>query len=173
VETTVGPAPDRTTAALQRVLRPHVHEACPYATIEGFGDVLDILARTAPGLGVAAAIGGIERTVALDAWRDASEAVHAAVTRADVPADAGDHVVCTSVSAADAATVARLLRDYVTAAPTVLVADDTGAALATTDVDAREALEDADAAAIGGTAELAYTTTDDVDALTARVRGTL
>lgn len=195
--TTAGPAPERTADALQRVLQPHVHAACAYATIEGFGDVLDTLARTAPGLGVAAALGGLDRPVALGAWREATESVHAAVTECsahvtsidddDSPSDddnSVDHVVSATVSGTDPVAVARLLRDYVTAAPNVFVAGDDGAALATTDADARETLSSADADAIGGTERLAYasitvedtdtdSTTDALDALQARVRGVL
>lgn len=171
--TTDGPAPSRSTEALQRSLQPHVHGDCPFATVEGAGDVLDSLSRGSPGLGVAVAVGGLDRTAALDAWRTHAARVHAAVASANVPADAGDHVVSVSDVDADPVAVARLLRDFVTDAPNVLVADDAGAALATADADAPETLADADADAIGGTASLAYTTTDDVDALVARVRGVL
>lgn len=185
IETTDGSAPARTADALQCALHPHVHEDSAFATIEGFGDVLDALARNAPGLGVALAIGQLDRTVALDAWREAGEAVHAAITRAGVPVETEDHVVTASVSEADPVAVARLLRDFVTDAPNVLVTDETsGAALATTEADARETFVAADADATGGTETLAYatitvadadadSTTDALDALGARVRGVL
>lgn len=192
IEATSGPNPERTTDALHRVLHPHVHADCAYATIEGFGDVLDTLARTAPGLGVAAAIGGIDRAVALDEWRDASAAVHTAVARATahVPtergaaAQAGVHVATVSVDGTDPVAVARILRDFVTDAPAVLVTGDDGAALATTEADAHETLASADADATGGTARLAYgsvapvdgdadSTAAELDALAARVRGLL
>ena len=186
LDATDGPEPERTTEALQCALHPHVHSACEYATVEGFGDVLDTLSRHAPGLGVAAAIGGLDRTTALEAWRQASEAVHAAVTRCrtDISSEAGDHVASASVTEPDPVVVARLLRDFATDAPHVFVAGDDGAALATTDVDARETLASADADAVGGSERLAYGTVDDedadadssadaLDALEARVRGVL
>lgn len=191
IEATDGPVPDRTSDALQQALHPHVHADGAFATIEGFGDVLDSLARHAPGLAIATAIGRLDRPVALDAWREHAEAVHSAVTRADIPANCDDHVACASVDEADPVAVARLLRDYVTDASNVLVTDEDGAALATTDADARETLVAADADAVGGTGTLAYATVDTgdesddgdseddeseadtLDALVARVRGVL
>lgn len=181
VELSGGPCPGRATDALHGVLHPHVHPDCAYATIEGFGDVLDTLSRSAPGVAVAAAVGRIDRPTALDAWRDAAAAVHTAVTRARANVPTGDaqadgvHVATVSTEA-DAVSVARLIRDFVTDAPNVLVTDANGVALATTDADARDTFRGADAAAIGGTSDLAYATVetdDDVDALTARVRGVL
>jgi len=194
LEATEGPAPERAADALQQALHPHVHGECAFATIEGFGDVLDSLARHAPGLGVATAIGRLDRTVALDAWREYGETVQQAIAHADVPAEGEDHVVSVSVSEADPVAVARLLRDFVAVAPNVLVtADDgSGAALATVDVDARETFASADADAVGGSETLAYatvdtdedaddtdeesdaeSTSDALDALEARVRGVL
>ena len=180
LDATTGPAPERTTGALQRALHPHVHPECEYATIEGLGDVLDALARDVPGLGVATAIGGLDRTTALEAWRQASEAVHTAIAHSGVSSDSGDHVVSCSVTEADPVAVARLLRDFVTGAPNVFVAGEDGGALATTEVDARETLASADADAVGGTDTLAYATVeggetpaDALDALEARVRGVL
>lgn len=181
IEATSGGTPDRTSTALQHVLKPHVHADCEFATVEGYADVLDALARTAPGLGVATAVGRLDRTIALDAWRATAQSVHRTITRAkaDVTPDESEetpHVASTVVESAAPGTVARLLRDFVAPSPNVLVTGEAGVALATTNADARDTLVSADAAGVGGHESLAYGTVDEIeelDALAARVRGVL
>ncbi|MFW5903651.1 MAG: hypothetical protein ACOCS7_02825, partial [Halolamina sp.] len=50
-------APARAAGAVERFLRPYVTPAGPFETLGGYADVLDALATTAPGIGVALALG--------------------------------------------------------------------------------------------------------------------
>ncbi|MFC7323832.1 exonuclease RecJ, partial [Halorubrum rutilum] len=98
----------RAASAVERALRPYeaVGDAAPFETVGGYADVLDALAREAPGTGVALALaadpGDDLATAALDAWRSHGLAAHRAldaattgrydgcvVVRADVGAGVG------------------------------------------------------------------------------------
>lgn len=155
-------APERASEAIERALRPLVPGQ--FETVGGDADVVDVLARVEPGLAVAMALDQPVREDALDAWRDASEAVHAAVRTADVgDSDAEESALAVArVEDADPSTTARLLRDYRTDAPAVLVVrdgsddpEDAGdgteavAALATADPTALESMRDAASACDG------------------------
>jgi len=150
----VEDCPPQATRAVERALHPHV--GGPYATVGGYADVLDALARTRPGLGIAVAIGRGGREDALDAWRDHAAAVHRAVTDADLTRH--DGVVVARVgdvaSPEQLAAVARLVRDFRSAEPTVLALGPDATVLATVadDVVAAALLADAvaDADADGG-----------------------
>lgn len=163
-------APERSADALGRVLRPHVADGRT-ATVEGYADVLDTVAREAPGLAAAFALGRVDTAAVLDEWRDASTRAHAAVRAADparysgfVAVDAGD---------ADPWLVARLVRDYVSPEPAVLAVGEDASALAVTDADARAVLEHAsDPDGVAGTEQVASTTRVD-DALVDDVGGEL
>lgn len=154
-------APASAADAIQRVLRPHVTPDGPFETVEGYADVLHALACDAPGLGVALALGARDEHAALDAWKGHAVDAHRAVRTADLARHSG-----VAVAEADHAvpSVARLLRDYRSAEPAVLVVGDDVAALATTEQDARALLPDS-----AGTTSLAITesapTTDLVDAV--------
>ena len=133
--------------AVERVLRPYV--GTPFETVGGYADVLDAVARTQPGLGVALVVGSVDRDAALSAWRDhgdrAHEAIHTATTgRYDglfVARCDGDVPV---------GTVARLVGDFRSPEPvTLVVADGDAAAVATDDTDVGELLREA-ATAVGG-----------------------
>lgn len=154
---TEPPAPASAVGAMERALRPHVLSDGPFATVEGYADVLESLARSAPGLAVALAIGRGDRTDALDAWRTHAEAVHGAITMAE--RSRHDGVVVLSIddaTPADARTVARLARDFRSAEPTVLAVGAEEVGLATTDVDAASILSDAlGRNAVGGRSDLA------------------
>jgi hypothetical protein len=156
-------APASAADAVQGALRPHVTPDGPFETAEGYADVLSALAVDAPGLGVALALGAGDDTAALDAWKAHAVEAHRAVRDADLARHSGF-----AVAEADAAvpTVARLLRDYRSEEPAVLVVGDDVAALATTDDDARTILSDS-----AGTASLAITDSTTTDDLVETVRG--
>lgn len=132
--------------ALVRALRP-LAPGGPFATVGGYGDVLDAVARAEPGLGVALALGHDVTAAALDAWRDHASAVHEAVRTADVARHSGVVVV----SGGPVWTVARLVRDFRSPEPAALAVADGEATLATRDPGAKAAVERA-ASTVGGTA---------------------
>lgn len=124
---------DRAVDAVERVLRPYATPDGRFATISGFGDVLDAVARERPGTGVALAIrdGDATRTAALDAWRSHARAAHAATAEAST--GRYDGVLAVRVDA-DAGpdrlgTVARLRRDFRSPEPVVFVVADRAAAV--------------------------------------------
>jgi len=129
----------RAVEAVERALRPHATPEASFATIEGFGDVLDAVARERPGTGVALAIRdeGL-RTATLDAWRTHARAVHGAL--AEAATGRYDGVFVARVDDGDPGrlgTIARLCRDFRSPEPIVLVvgAGDESAAAAAASVD--------------------------------------
>lgn len=162
-------APSSAADALSGAFRPHVADG-PVATLEGYADVLDAVARTDPGLGVAFALSRADTADVLDAWRSAAKRAHAAVRAAD-PARYSGLVV---VDAADAnpGIVARLVRDFVAAEPAALAVGDDSAALAVSDGDALDRLGDAASPGrVGGTDRIATTTDADDDLVRALTGG--
>ena len=136
IEATASSA--RAADAVERVLHPHATPDAPFATVEGFGDVLDAVARERPGTGVALAIrdGGL-RSAALDAWRTHARATHEALTAATTGRYDGIFVArAEDADPGRLATVARLCRDFQSPEPVTLVVGDGGAAAASVD-DAR------------------------------------
>ena len=132
IEATASSA--RAAEAVERALRPHATPDASFATIEGFGDALDAVARERPGTGVALAIRGDGlRTAVLDAWRDHARAVHEAVTEATTGRSDGVLVVRVDVEGTDPGrlgTVARLYRDFQSPEPVVLAVGERAAAAA-------------------------------------------
>lgn len=125
---------------VERFLRPYA--GGPVATIGGYADVLDALARTDPGLGVAYALGRAGRDDVLPAWRDHGERAHSAVREATTGRYDGLFVARCDGDA-PAGTVARLIRDFRSPEPVVLVvADGEAAAVATDDTDASRVMRD-------------------------------
>ncbi|GGL43178.1 hypothetical protein GCM10009037_28310 [Halarchaeum grantii] len=172
LDATEDAAPDAVDA-LARVLRPHVLPDGPFETAEGYGDVLDCLAYSRPGLATALALGVADRADALDAWREHATATHNAL-RANDPARYSGVVVC-EVDA-PAWPLARLVRDGRSPESLALVVGESGAALASTSdgPDASAVL----AAAVGdgavsGSATRALTTETDTEALREGVQGAL
>jgi uncharacterized protein len=154
--TTASGATPRAAEAIARALNPHrLGERAPFATVEGYGDVLSAVAREDPGTGVALALGHDARTTALEAWRAHAEFAHATLRESETARFGGVFVV-RPVTAAGAGgdeaalrraagrlrTVARLARDFRSPEPTVLVVGDGVAAAATHDdaVDVASAL---------------------------------
>lgn len=163
-------APSRAATAVERALRPHV--GGPVETIEGYADVLDALARTRPGLGIAVAIGAAEASAgeAFDAWREHGRRVHGAVRDADVERRDGLAVARVEGVGSAAIPVARLLRDFRLASPAVLVLGEEYVALATTErgPDAASTLSgvaDDGESGVHGDARLAGGRTEDESAL--------
>lgn len=112
----VAGTPVRAAHAVERVLRPYASAA--FETVGGYADVLDAVARERPGTGVALALGHDARSAALSAWRDHASAAHRAVQEADTGRYDGAFVVRTD---GPVGTVARLVRDYRSPEPVVLV----------------------------------------------------
>ncbi|MFB6121595.1 MAG: hypothetical protein ABEJ68_10815 [Halobacteriaceae archaeon] len=157
--------------AMERALRP-LAPGGPFATVGGYADVLDAVARTAPGTALAAALGHDVRTAALDAWREAATAVHDAVRTAQPTRHSG--LVVADVGDAPVWTAARLLRDARSPEPAALaVGTDEVALAAEADADARLASVVGEEV-VAGRGTLAYAQTPEMDAseLTAAVRGT-
>lgn len=135
---TVG-ADDASQRAADRVgaaLRPY--EGGPFGTVEGYGDVLDAVARVRPGTGVALALGHDTRETSLDAWRTHGERAHRALGAATTGRYDGLFVArgtaadqgLPDAEAIPVATVARLLRDFRSPEPVALFVTDGRAAAA-------------------------------------------
>lgn len=173
VETATAPeATSRAAEAVARALNPlRLGDDAPFATVEGYADVLCAVAREAPGVGVALALGNDMRTPAVDAWRRHARHTHRALREAETARYGGVFVVRVDrLTAADEdedaddgrragrlRTVARLARDFRSPEATTLVVDDGVAAAATHDdaVNAAEALAAAverDGGTVDGTA---------------------
>lgn len=158
VETaTAAGATPRAAETIARALNPiRLGDGAPFATVEGYGDVLSAVAREEPGTGVALALGHDARTAALEAWRTHARHAHATLREAETARYGGVFVVralaSTETDTADDAdtedddagrrrtagrlrTVARLARDFRSPEPTVLVVSDGVAAVATHDDD--------------------------------------
>lgn len=126
IEATASSA--RAVEAVERALRPYATPEASFATIEGFGDVLDAVARERPGTGVALAIREAElRTATLDAWRTHARAVHGALAASAT--GRYDGVFAVRVDDSDPGrlgTAARLFRDFRSPEPIVLVVGEDG-----------------------------------------------
>ncbi|WP_251331087.1 exonuclease RecJ [Haloplanus pelagicus] len=163
----------RAAEAVERALRPHAIPDGRFATVEGFGDVLDAAAREQPGAGVALAIrdGAERRSAVLDAWRAHATGTHTAL--ADATTGRYDGVFVARVADEDPGrlgTIARLCRDFRSPEPVVLVvADDAAAAASTSGValgrtmaEARRSV-DADGQSRGGPRRATATFDDTVE----------
>jgi hypothetical protein len=159
--TATGATP-RAAEAVARALKPLHLDSGPFATVEGYADVLCAVAREEPGTGIALALGHDARTAALEAWRGHARWVHAALREADAARYSGVVVLGVSLPSDEEGatddperhdrrltgrlrTVAQLARDFRSPEPTVLVVGDGVAAAATADdgVDVAEALSSA------------------------------
>ncbi|WP_174786379.1 exonuclease RecJ [Haloprofundus sp. MHR1] len=132
-------ATPRAVESLDRVLRPYETPDGPFATVEGYADVLCAVARERPGTGVALALGhatDATRQAALDAWRTHALEAHTVLREADTARFADCFVVRTDLgsdSLGVLATVARLARDFRSPEPVVLAVGDGAAAAASVD----------------------------------------
>ncbi|MFB6160835.1 MAG: exonuclease RecJ, partial [Haloferacaceae archaeon] len=125
----------------------------PFATLGGYADVLDAVAREAPGVGVALALGGRgdvdPREAALEAWRRHATAVHGHLRAATTARYDGAYVArVETATLGRLVTAAGLLRDFRSPEPVALAVADGGAAAAATAPDGlRERVATAAAAA--------------------------
>lgn len=159
-------APPRSGDAVERALRPYVLTGsdAPFATVAGYADVLDALAESAPGTGVAVALGHDVRESALSAWRDHATAVHDALASCERARH--DGLVVVHDVDAPLSTTARLVRDYRSPEPTVAAVDADGDAVAvagTPDVAVGDVLARVTSqmgGAYDGTSDAGYATVD-------------
>lgn len=135
-------ATPRAAEQVERALRPYETPAAPFATLGGYADVLDAVARADPGVGIALALGGVDesspiREAALDAWRRHAAAAHRLLRGAEVARHRG--LAVARVDGDDPSvlpTVARLFRDFRSPEGVVLVVADGSAAAASVDDEA-------------------------------------
>lgn len=127
--------------AIERTLRPY--EGGPLATVGGFADVLDATARERPDVGMSLVLGGERATDhALDAWRTHGARAHEGIRACDVARY--DGLVVARGPSMPVGTVARLLADFRSPEPVVLVvSDDEAAAHARGDADGATDVADA------------------------------
>lgn len=116
----VDAASTRAAHGLEAVLNPHVG-AGPFVTVEGYADVLGVLATSQPGLGVGLALGADIHEAAVGAWQDTAKLAHQGVREADTARYDGVMVAQTS---GPVELVARLMRDYRSPEPVVLALND-------------------------------------------------
>jgi hypothetical protein len=133
---TVGAADasERSATAVERALRPHL--GGPFGTVGGYADVLDVVAREAPGTAVALALGHDATDAALASWRARASRAHEGLRTASTGRYKGLFVVRDEAGDLPAETVARLAADFRSPEPVVLaLAEGYAAATATVDRD--------------------------------------
>jgi hypothetical protein len=152
-------ASTRAATAVERALRPYATDG-PFETVGGYADVLDVLAREAPGTGIALALDASPsddlRTAALDAWRPHGTAAHRAldaatigrydgcvVARVDLASDVDGDEEAARDAAALLPTVARLVRDFRSPEPVAVAVDEATAQLAVVSTGGDRAANDA------------------------------
>jgi hypothetical protein len=141
IEAATAPdAPPRAAGAVEAALRPYelVGDDHPFATVGGYADVLDLVARERPGTGVALALGHHRdaRAAALSAWRTHARAAHRAVRGATTARYDGLFVARAAAALSHPgrlATAARLCREFRSPEPVALVVGDGAAAAASVD----------------------------------------
>ncbi|QLK25587.1 exonuclease [Natrinema zhouii] len=126
-------AVDAAAASIGRALRPYATPEHTFATLGGFADVLEALARTEPGTGTALAMGHDVREAALEAWREHGRRAHAALEDASTGRYDGLFVVGIDDGPVEA--IAQIAAAYRSPEPAVLVVSDGEAAIATRGAD--------------------------------------
>ena len=131
-------ASDRAPSAVERALRPYAMDGsvptAPFETIGGYADVLDVLAREAPGTAVALALStdpsdGLVST-ARDAWREHGLEAHRALDAATTGRYDGCVVARVDASPPTLPTIARLVREFRSPEPVVVVLDESSGRIA-------------------------------------------
>jgi hypothetical protein len=142
-------ATSRATECVERVLRPYTGSR--FGTIAGFADVLSGTVHERPGLAIPLALDAIEAEAALDAWRAHASRAHEAVREVRTGRYDGLFVArCSGDAPVD--TVARLVRDFRSPEPLVLVVADGRAAATAGDAEANVGTTIQEVAAkVGGT----------------------
>ncbi|MFB6234710.1 MAG: exonuclease RecJ [Halopenitus sp.] len=127
-------ASERAVSSVERALRPYATPEGHFATVGGYADVLDALAREASGTGVALALADEPsddlRAAALDGWRSHGLAAHRALDSATTGRYDGAFVVRVDADPSVLPTVARLVRDFQSPEPVVIALSEAGGALA-------------------------------------------
>jgi len=127
---TAGDASTRSATAVERALGPYaiVTDDVPFETIGGYADVLEALAREAPGTGVALALSATPDddivAAALDAWRTHGTTAHAALDAASVGRYDGCAVFRVDTTQSVLPTVARLARDFSSPEPVTIAVNE-------------------------------------------------
>ena len=121
----------RSATAVERALGPYAvdDDDVPFETVGGYADVLEALAREAPGTGVALALSATPDDdlvdAALDAWRAHGAAAHAALDAATIGRYDGCAVFRVDATRAVLPTVARIARDFRSPEPVAVAVDET------------------------------------------------
>ncbi|MBP1922711.1 hypothetical protein J2751_001725 [Halorubrum alkaliphilum] len=131
-------ASDRAASAVERALRPYAIASttpgAPFETVGGYADVLDVLAREEPGVGVALAIatdpGDGLVSAARDAWRAHGLAAHRALDAATTGRYDGCVVARVDAPASTIPTIARIVRDFRSPEPVAVVLDESSGRIA-------------------------------------------
>ncbi|WP_226005856.1 exonuclease [Natrinema salinisoli] len=126
-------ATDATAESIGRLLRPYATPDHAFATLGGFADVLEALARTEPGTGTALAMGHDVREAALDVWREHGRRAHESLSSASTGRYDGLFVV--DVDDGPVETIATIVAASRSPEPVVLVVGHGEAALATREAD--------------------------------------
>jgi hypothetical protein len=143
-------APPRAAEAVERALRPYVTDR--FETLGGFADVLDAVARSQPGTGIALALGGDVEAAALESWRAHGQRAHEALREADTGRYDGVFVARVEEGSPELlGTVARLCFQYRSPEPVALAVTD-GAAAAVGETALEEPMRTAVSALDGRTA---------------------
>lgn len=119
----------RAAEAVARALRPYATPDAPFATLGGYADVLEAIARAEPGTGAALTMGHDAREPALAAWRDQGRRAHDALSQASTARFDGLFVVSIDEGPVEAA--ARIAAAYRSPEPAVLAVAADEAALVT------------------------------------------
>jgi len=151
-------ATQRAAECVEDALFPHA--GGPFGTVEGYGDVLDAVAREAPGTGVALALGHDARDAALDAWQTHGERAHQALANATtgrydglfVARAGADDLDLPDSASIPVGTAARLCRDFRSPEPVALFVTDGQAAAAAVEDRQLGATMDAAVKRVGGRA---------------------
>jgi hypothetical protein len=127
-------ATPRGARTVERAVRPYATPNAPFATLGGYADVLDVVARERPGTAVALALGHDAADPALDAWRAHAANAHGALREATTARYDGVFVARLPSRTAPGrlVTAARLCRDFRSPEPVALVVGDGAAAVAST-----------------------------------------
>lgn len=144
--TDVEEGQSRAAEAIEGALSPYVIPDGPFATVEGYADVLSAVASDAPGTGIALALGYDARSDALSAWRTHATAAHNGLRNGTT--GRYDGLFVARVEDAPVRTTARLLLQYRSPEPIALVVSDDEAGVAAVDEAGVAAVDDALASAI-------------------------
>ncbi|PCR91363.1 exonuclease [Natrinema ejinorense] len=117
-----GEATDAAAETIGRALRPYATPEHAFATVGGFADVLEALARTQPGTGTALAMGHDVHEPALEVWREYGRRAHDAL--ADASTGRYDGLFVVGIDDGPVEAIARVVAASRSPEPTVLVVSE-------------------------------------------------